>query len=111
MSADEFPHLLNARDADGRIVYADGYGRAYIVVPDSEETGPGPRMPKPSGWFPGVTKYVERPESMRDPFFDEHAGGEIYTNAERTECRITFARGNPPYPPRRVALPPSLRGA
>ncbi len=108
MVHDEFPHLLNARDAAGRVVFADGRGGAYVIVPESEM--PGPHPPKPSGWFPGVSKSVERPESMRDPFFDEHADGEIYANAERTECRVTFSRGNPPYPPRHLPLPPSLHG-
>lgn len=102
-----FSILLNARDAEGRIIYADGRGGAYVLAP--YPPGHRPFPPPPSGTYFGTTPAVERPASMRDPFFDQHAHAEIYANAERTECLVVHSRGNPPPPPYRVACPPSLR--
>jgi hypothetical protein len=41
-------------------------------------------------------------------FFDEHACTEIYANEARTECLVRTLGGNPPAPPRVVALPRDL---
>ncbi len=106
MDRTRYPILLNARDDEGRIVFADGRGGAYVFAPYP----PGvPIPPMPTGYsFEGMAKDVPRPASMKHPFFDEHAHQYVYANEERTECLVVVRGGNPPPPPRVVPFPKDL---
>ncbi len=104
MVEDEFPIRLNATDDEGRVVYADGRGGAYVLVPH-----PPGAAPMTTGAFFGTSKTVPRPASMRDPFFDAHPGTVVEASADGATLLVRPNGGNPPPPPLRLPCPPSLR--
>ena len=99
--AERFPHRINPRDAQQRLIYKESDGSCYVELPFVE--------PPSSGGMSPPQQPTACPEEMKDPAWDACIGAAILRNDAGDDCACEVG-GNPPPPTApRVSCPPPER--